>query len=71
MDNINSSGQLLLVTVGLISLALLVFEILMLIDAIQNKKLDNATKALWVLVILLFSPVGMVVYYFVAYSKRT
>lgn len=50
-------------------LAFLVFDILMIIDAAGNKNLSTLAKTLWILGIILISPVVAVVYYFTARTK--
>lgn len=53
----------------LIGITLAVFEILMLIHAITNDKLENTNKVLWVIGMLLIHPFVAIAYYFFEYRK--
>ena len=70
MDNVGFQGGLIVWLVWLLTLGIFVFEIFMIIDAIKNKKLSDSAKALWIVGIIVLNPVGVLAYYFVAYSKR-
>lgn len=59
----------LLVAVPL-ALALTVFWIWMLVDAIQNKGLSDGEKVGWVLAIVFLHLLGAVLYYFIGRPKR-
>jgi len=59
-------GLLLLVP---LSVAMMVFWIWMLIDAIQNKGLTETEKIVWVLVIALVHFIGALIYFFVGRPK--
>ena len=45
---------------------LVIFEIWMLVDLVRNRRLRGSAKILWALGILIFQPVGAIVYYFTA-----
>jgi hypothetical protein len=47
----------------------LVFQVWMLIDAIQNPRLQGSQRIVWVLVIVLMPCLGPVLYFFVGRSK--
>lgn len=53
----------------LLGLAILVFEVLMFVDVIQNKKLTDNERALWAIGMVLVHPIVAIVYYFIARSK--
>jgi hypothetical protein len=59
----------------LIGLAMLVFWIWMLIDVIQRTpsqfgdSSDDNTKLLWIVILLLTSWIGALIYYFMVYKK--
>jgi hypothetical protein len=59
------------VFIGLSFLGLLevIFQIWMLVDAIQNPRLQGSQRVVWVLVIILMPCLGPVLYYFVGRSK--
>ena len=46
----------------------LIFQIWMLVDAIQNPRLQGSQRVVWVLVILLMPCLGPVLYYFAGRS---
>jgi len=52
-----------------LSLALTVFWIWMLVDAIQNKGLTDGEKVGWVLAIVFFHFIGSVLYLFIGHPK--
>jgi hypothetical protein len=54
-----------------LALFLMVFWIWMLVDAIQNRGLDDGEKVGWVLAIVFFHFLGSVLYYFIGRPKRT
>jgi len=58
---------LCLLPLGLLSLA---FWIWMLIDAAQNRGLDQNERIVWVIVVALLHFIGALIYFFVGRSKR-
>jgi uncharacterized membrane protein YidH (DUF202 family) len=58
---------LCLLPLGLLSLA---FWIWMLIDAAQNRGLDQNERIVWVIVVALLHFIGALVYFFVGRPKR-
>jgi len=52
------------ITGGLAGLLTLVFQIWMLVDAIQNPRLEGSQRVVWVLVILLLPCLGAIIYFF-------
>lgn len=65
----NVSGWILLIPVIMfgIGIVLFAFWLWMLIDAIMNQKED---KAMWVILIILLSVLGAIIYYFTQKRKR-
>jgi hypothetical protein len=63
------AGGLCMIVFFLIGIAGLVLTIWMLIDAIQNPKLDSTMKLVWALVIILIAPIGAIIYFFVGRNK--
>jgi len=59
-------GGVFFVTVLIIGLAILAFEIWMIVDAIQNPRLDSTSKALWVVGMILLHPIVGIIYFFTA-----
>lgn len=55
------------VAVGLILLAIFVFEVAMFISVIRNQRITGNTKALWILGMLLIHPFVAIGYYFTDY----
>lgn len=53
-----------------VSLALTVFWIWMLVDAIQNKGITDGEKIGWVLAIVFFNFIGSLLYLFIGRPKR-
>jgi len=53
----------------LLLIGILLFEILMFLDVIKNKKLSDTEKIIWAFGMLLFHPVVAIVYYFAAHSR--
>jgi uncharacterized membrane protein YhaH (DUF805 family) len=53
---------------AIIGVALLVFEIMMFVDAIQNKRLTDTEKWLWCIAMICLFPLVAVFYYFIARS---
>ena len=49
---------------GLIGILALIFQIWMLVDAIQNPRLEGSQRIVWVLVIILLPCLGSIIYYF-------
>jgi len=58
---------LCLLPLGLLSMA---FWIWMLIDAAQNRGLDQNERIVWVIVVALLHFIGAVIYFFVGRPKR-
>lgn len=50
-------------------IAFLIFDILMIIDAVNNKSLSTLAKVLWIAGIIFFSPLGAAIYLFTARSS--
>jgi hypothetical protein len=63
-------GLLGMVFLGFIGLAVMVFWIWMLIDAIQNKGLTDGEKIGWVLAIVFLHVIGATLYFFIGRPKR-
>jgi len=57
-------GVAMVLFAALIALALLVFWIRMLIDAIKNPGLSSTERIVWVLVILFLQWIGAIIYFF-------
>lgn len=53
-----------------LALLLMVFWIMMLVSAIQNKGLSDGEKTGWVLAIVFFHFFGSLLYLFIGYPKR-
>jgi len=53
---------------GLLSLLTFIFWIWMLIDAIQNPRLDGNKRIIWVLVIIFLPCLGSLIYFFAGRS---
>jgi uncharacterized membrane protein YhaH (DUF805 family) len=51
-------------------LAVMVFWIWMLVDAIQNKRLSDGEKIGWVLAIVFLHFLGSILYFFIGRAKR-
>ena len=70
MELIAGFGVLLVIMlIAGISLALTVFWIWMLVDAIQNKGITDGEKVGWVLAIVFFHLIGSVLYFFIGRPK--
>jgi hypothetical protein len=54
---------------ALVVLAILAFEIWILIDVIQNKVISNESRILWIIGMLLLHPIVAIVYYFTDHQK--
>jgi hypothetical protein len=55
--------------VSLVGLLELIFQIWMLVDAIQNPRLEGSQRIVWVLVIILLPCLGPVLYFFVGRGR--
>ncbi len=55
---------------GSLALALTIFWVWMLIDAIQNKRLTDGEKIGWVLAIVFLHFIGAALYFFIGRSKQ-
>ncbi len=53
---------------SIIAIAILVFEVVMFIDAIQNKRLTDSEKWLWCIGMVMIPPFVSFFYYFIARS---
>ncbi|HEX7633589.1 MAG TPA: hypothetical protein VF401_04685 [Candidatus Saccharimonadales bacterium] len=53
----------------IVALVVLVFEIYMLINAIQNTRISQNAKILWIVGMLLIHPIVAIAYYFTDYKK--
>jgi uncharacterized membrane protein YhaH (DUF805 family) len=47
----------------------LIFWIWMLVDCIQNRRLNDTEKIIWVLVILFLPTLGAIIYFFVGRKR--
>ena len=54
---------------GLFGLLALAFWIWMLVDAIQNPRLEGSQRIVWVLVIVLIPCLGSIIYFFAGRSR--
>ena len=54
---------------GIFGILTLIFFIWMLVDAIQNPRLDGTQRMIWVLVIVLLPCLGSIIYYFAGRGK--
>jgi hypothetical protein len=63
-------GMLLVLLFGGLGIALTVFWIWMLIDAITNKGIGDGEKIAWVLVIIFLHALGGLIYFLVGRPKR-
>jgi len=52
-----------------IVVAILIFEIAMIISAIQNKHISQTARVWWVIGMFLVHPIVAVIYYFTDYQK--
>lgn len=62
------SVSLILLTT-LVLLAILILEVAMFIHVLRNKSINDSTKALWIIGMLLVHPVVAVAYYFTDRKK--
>ena len=70
MEIVAGLGVLLVIMlVAGLGLALTVFWIWMLVDAIQNKGITDGEKVGWVLAIVFFHLIGSVLYFFIGRPK--
>ena len=58
-----------LVLIGIVLLAILIFEIAMFISVITNKHISDNAKILWIVGMLLVHPFIAIGYYFTDYKK--
>ena len=61
---------LALLVIAPVALALTIFWIWMLVDAIQNQGLTDGEKVGWVLAIVFFHVLGSALYFFIGHPKR-
>lgn len=66
---VGAAAMAIFMFLAIIGIAILVFEILMFIDAIRNPHLDDKEKILWCLGMLLLHPFVAIFYYFLARSS--
>ena len=71
MLDVISGGVAILAGTLALAVFLMVFWIWMLVDAIQNRALNDGEKVGWVLAIVFFHFLGSVLYYFIGRPKRT
>lgn len=64
-----ASSILLSGVVLVIVAAILIFEIVMFIHAIRNKRISDNARILWAIGMLLVHPIVAVVYYFTDYKR--
>ncbi|HXT12423.1 MAG TPA: PLD nuclease N-terminal domain-containing protein [Candidatus Angelobacter sp.] len=62
-------GFLILAPVSLLGALEVIFQIWMLIDAIQNPRLEGSQRVVWVLVIILMPCLGPLLYFLVGRKK--
>jgi hypothetical protein len=54
----------------ILTIAVFVFWIWMLIDSLQNPRLQGTDKLIWVLVVLFLHVLGAAIYYFIGREQR-
>jgi len=59
------------VIVAILAILATIFWIWMLIDCLQNPRLQGAEKVIWIVVILFLHLLGALIYYFVGKQPRT
>jgi hypothetical protein len=57
--------SILVISMVVLFIAIFVFELMMLIDAIKNPRLTTNNRILWIVGMLLVHPFVAIVYYFV------
>ena len=62
-------GLPIFVIAVLIGAAILFFEIMMIVSAVTNKAIEDNTRILWVVGMLLIHPFVAIAYYFTDYKK--
>lgn len=55
--------------ISVVGLLTLIFQIWMLVDAIQNPRLEGSQRVVWVLVIIFMPCLGSLIYFFVGRGK--
>jgi hypothetical protein len=60
-----------MLAIGALCLAMFVFWVWMLVDCLQNPRLEGAEKIVWVLVIIFLHGLGAILYFFIGRSKST
>ena len=65
-----AGGVVCVLLMALVGLVLLALQIWMVIDAATNAALDSTMKLVWILVII-FVPLGFVIYFAVARKAKT
>lgn len=63
-------GLICVLFVIVLSFAVVALQIWMIVDAATNNSLDSTMKLVWILVII-FVPLGFVIYFFVARKAKT
>jgi hypothetical protein len=57
-------------SIFLVLLAILVFEIAMVVSVIRNRSMSDTRQILWIVGMLFIHPVVAIVYYFTDYNNR-
>jgi len=65
-----ASIEPIFILVALVAVAVLAFEIVMIINAIHNENISATAKTWWVVGMFLVHPFVAFAYYFTDYSKR-
>ena len=53
-----------------LAVAIFAFWVWMFVDALRNEKFTRQDKKFWAIVLLVFRPVGALLYYFKQYRRR-
>ena len=62
-------GLGLVIIIFVVLVAILVFEIMMFVSALLNKRISDTRKLLWVFGMILIHPFVAIGYYFIDYKK--
>ena len=57
------------IIIGIVLLVIFIFEVVMFINAIVNKKISNDRRALWIIGMVFIHPFVAIGYYFTDYKK--
>jgi TRAP-type C4-dicarboxylate transport system permease small subunit len=60
---------MLIIVLIVIALLYIAAWILMIVDVSKRKKLKHADKSMWILILILTGPIGMILYYFMEVRK--